>query len=101
MLNLPRLELFEGICRELPDYRSEPHHEMSVLFVGNLSFFCEEHHLFRLFDQYGDVANVDIIRDTNASRRPLFAFVTLKSDTQCMEAGRLFNNHLFMGRTLR
>ncbi len=77
----------------------------NTLFVGNLSFFCEESHLFQLFDQYGDVQQVHIIRNVvksaSSPSRPLFGFVTLKSDAQVADAIRILDNHFFMGRTLR
>ncbi len=71
------------------------------IFVGNLSFFCEENHLFDLFLEYGAVKNVRIIRNDNNTRSLMFGFVTMSSPHEATEMARLLNNHLFMGRSMR
>ena len=71
------------------------------IFVGNLSFFCEENHLFDLFNEYGTVKNVRIVRNDNNTRSLMFGFVTMLSAHEAVEMARLLNNHLFMGRAIR
>ncbi len=72
---------------------------MSFLVVENLSFFCEESHLFNLFDQYADVQLIKIVKD--GSGCPRFAHITITSENYAVEMQRILNNHLFMGRRLR
>ncbi len=79
---------------------------MSVLFVGNLSYFCEESHLAKLFEQYGVVKKIQIIRhsdngDESTSRSLLFGFVTMSCEAFAKEVERVLNHHMFMGRRLR
>ncbi len=80
---------------------------MSVLFVGNLSYFCEKIHLSKLFEQYGDVKKIQIIRrhsdsdDESTSRSLLFGFVTMSCEAFAIEVERILNDHMFMGRRLR
>lgn len=73
----------------------------STLFVGNLSFFCEERHLFELFDQYAHVHHVRIMRNDFRTRSLMFGFVTLGSLHEANELERLLNGTFFMGRKLR
>ncbi len=72
-----------------------------VVFVGNLSYFCEEPHLHKLFDNVGHVTHVRIVRNESNSRSLMYGFVTLSSFPEAQEIERLLNNHLFMGRRLR
>jgi RNA recognition motif-containing protein len=76
-------------------------HQPNVVFVGNLSYFCEEQHLFRLFSQYGHVQRVFIVQNDSNTKSLMFGFVTLLSDVEAREIEKLLHNHLFMGRRLR
>ncbi len=73
----------------------------NVLFVGNLSFFCEEKHLFELFNQYGPVENVHIVRNDDHTRSLLFGFVTMTTAHAAREMHRLLNECMFMGRRMK
>jgi RNA recognition motif-containing protein len=73
----------------------------NVVFVGNLSYFCEETHVFELFNQYGHVQHVRIVRNDSNTRSLMFGFVTLSSIHEAREIERLLNNHMFMGRRMR
>lgn len=68
------------------------------VFVGNLSYFCMEMDLHRLFSQYVNVLNVRIERDDNGIRSLLFGFVSLASLEEVHGVSSLLNGHLFMGR---
>ncbi len=71
------------------------------IFVGNLSYFCEEPHLFELFNQYATVTNVRLIRGDDKKRSLMYAFVLLSNRKEVEEISGLMNNHLFMGRQIR
>lgn len=73
----------------------------NLLFVGNLSYFCEISHLFDLFDQYGHVNGVRIVRNDNRSRTLMFGFVTMSTVHEANEMERILNGTFFMGRRLR
>ena len=75
------------------------------MFVGNLSFFCDESHLIDLFQTYGKVINVRIKRpDVNVdprSRSLLYGFITMETIQACQRASDALSNTLFMGRQLK
>lgn len=71
------------------------------LFIGNLSYFCEEKDLFELFDQYGNVEDVRIIKNDTGTRSLMFGFVTMSSVHEAREMEKLLNGHMFMGRRIR
>jgi RNA recognition motif-containing protein len=73
----------------------------NVVFVGNLSYFCEENHLFELFNQYAHVQHVRVVHNDNNTRSLMFGFVTLATTREALEMERLLNNHLFMGRRMK
>ncbi len=73
----------------------------NILFVGNLSYFCEERHLFELFNQYGPVEKTVIIHNEQQIKSLLFGFVTMKSAHAAQELQRLMDGHMFMGRRMK
>lgn len=71
------------------------------VFVGNLSYFCEESHLFDLFNQYAVVTNVRILRSDDKKRSLMYGFVMFTSRQEVEEMSKLLNGHLFLGRNIR
>lgn len=75
------------------------------VFVGNLSYFCDESDLFTLFDSYAEVITCRVMRNSNnpenINRSLLFGFVTLSSVHEAKEMSKLLTGMLFMGRKLR
>ncbi len=73
----------------------------STIFVGDLSVFCSEDDLSKLFGQYGGLKDVRIIRE-NKSHQPLFyGFVEFYDHAVAQQAMSSLNGHLFMGRRMR
>ncbi len=74
----------------------------NILLVTNLSYFCQETHIFDVFDMYGHVQQIDLIRNDRTSElcSPC-ALVTMESVAEATEMTRILNNHLFMGRRLK
>ncbi len=73
----------------------------NVLFVGNLSYFCEEKHLYELFDQCAHVSEVRIMLNDTRTRSLMFGFVTVATAHEACEMARIFNGTFFLGRKLR
>ncbi len=75
------------------------------VFVGNLSYFCDESDLYNLFNSYADVTHCRVMRNANnidrQNRSLLFGFVTLSSVHEAKEMSKLLTGMLFMGRLLR
>lgn len=73
----------------------------TTIFVGDLSVFCTEDDLTKLFRQYGNLKDVRIIRE-NKSHQPLFyGFVEFFDHASAQQAMSVLNGHLFMGRSMR
>lgn len=77
------------------------------LFVGNLSYFCQENDLYQFLDGYCHVSNVRIMRGVtnNSNGKPhrplLFGFVTVATVQEAHEMSKLMTGMIFMGRKLR
>ncbi len=80
---------------------TRPSGNYSEIFVGNLSFFCEESHVYELFNAYGNVEEVRIVRNDSNTRSLMFGFATMSSPAEAREMCKLLNGHLFMGRNLK
>ncbi len=72
-----------------------------VLFVGNLSYFCEGHHLRELFEEYVQVQHARVMYNEQNTRSLMYGFVTLCSVQAAKEMERILDNHMFMGRPMR
>lgn len=80
---------------------SIPRSQPNEIFVGNLSFFCNEKHLYDHFSMYSHVTNVRITRNVHKHRSLMFGFVAFKSPQEAREMAKLMDGHFFMGRYLR
>ena len=72
---------------------------MKNLFVGNLGPEVTHEELRRLFEAYGQVAQVHVIvhRDTGL---PRFAFVEMTNDAEAEKAIKALNGSILRDRTL-
>lgn len=71
------------------------------LFVGDLSFFCKEQHLFQLFGQLGPVHKIRIRRNESRDQSLLYGFVKMQKPEHAKNAVTALHGYLFMGRNLR
>lgn len=74
------------------------------LFVGNISFFCHEVDLFRLFSKFGKVLKVRIKRSgagLNGGRTLMYGFVEMAELTDAESATQKLNSMRHMGRDIR
>ena len=72
----------------------------SKLYVGNLSFQANDDQVRDYFSQYGDVASVNVVRDSYTGRSRGFAFVEMANDEDAQNAISMFHGKEFEGRTL-
>lgn len=56
------------------------------LYVGNLSYHANSHHLKEFFSQYGDLENVRVIKNNRTGRSKGFAFVTFRTAADANKA---------------
>ncbi len=70
------------------------------MYVGNLSFDTSEGDLRQKFEEFGDVASVNIITDRETGRSKGFAFVEMTSSATAETAMNALNGNDFNGRKL-
>ncbi len=71
------------------------------LFVGDLSFFCTEEDLYRLFGNFGVVAEARIKRSDKGGKTLMYGFVRMDSLPPALEAAKYLNGNLYMGREIK
>jgi RNA recognition motif-containing protein len=79
------------------NHRFEPSRS---LFLGDLSYFCNEQHISVLFAPYGPIFAINLCRGNNGETL-YYAFVELSSEEATVKAWRELNGKEFMGRFLR
>eukprot|EP01032_Pedospumella_encystans_P025922 gene25922-29282_t len=72
-----------------------------TLFVGDLSIFCTEEDLRELFEQYGELAEVKIIRCEETKKNLSYGFVKFVDTEAAVKANEELNGTLLCGRPLR
>ena len=72
----------------------------SKLYVGNLSFQANDDQVRDYFSQFGDVASVNVVRDSYTSRSRGFAFVEMATEEAATKAKESAHGQPFMERNL-
>ena len=70
------------------------------LYVGNLSYDTTQESVRTLFEQVGEVTEVNLITDRDSGRPKGFGFVQMATDAQAQEAIRRFNGFSVDNRAL-
>lgn len=73
---------------------------MKSIYVGNLDFGATEDAVRSLFEQYGTVDRVSVIRDRDTGQSRGFAFVEMPDAAAAGRAIQALNGKDFSGRTL-
>lgn len=73
---------------------------MKRMYVGNLPYSSSEDDVRDLFSQYGDVGDVNVVRDRETGKSRGFGFVEMSQD-QADEAMSELDGSKFGGRTLK
>ena len=71
-----------------------------TLFVGDLSKLCEEAQLFNLFNNYGTIISIKIVRGFNNTSLS-YGFVVMSTEDEVRNAINYLNGVLFMGRYIK
>lgn len=74
---------------------------MKKIFVGNLSWKASEETLKPLFEAYGTVVSIKIIRDQYTGKSKGFGFVEMESDEEAAKCIHELNEKPFLDRNLR
>ncbi len=73
---------------------------MKNIYVGNLNFQTDEEALRQAFSQFGQVDNVNIVRDRDTGQPRGFAFVEMANDSEAETAMQQLNGSALDGRNL-
>ncbi len=73
---------------------------MKNVYVGNLDFGASEQDIRALFEQYGQVDNVSLVRDKFSGQSRGFAFVEMSNDSEADTAIQNLNGHPLGKRNL-
>ena len=73
---------------------------MSKIFVGNLSFQTTQEDLLAAFSQFGDVEQVNIVRDRDTGQPRGFGFVEMTNAQDAQKAIAQLNGAELNGRAL-
>ena len=71
------------------------------IYVGNLAFEMTEDQLRESFEEFGEVSEVNIIKDRETGRARGFAFVEMSNDSEANTAIGDLNGKEFEGRSLK
>ena len=71
------------------------------IYVGNMPYAATSEDLAELFNQYGSVAEANVIMDRETGRSKGFGFVDMPNQTEAAEAVEALNSSQMQGRTLR
>lgn len=74
---------------------------MVNIFVGNLDLSATEQQLYSLFETYGSVETVTIVKDRDTGEARGFGFVEMTQDSEAQAAIAALNGTLLNARTLR
>jgi cold-inducible RNA-binding protein len=71
------------------------------IFVGNLGFSTTEEPLRALFESYGSIASVTIVKDRDTGEPRGFAFVEMRQDSEAQAAIAALQGAVLNERVLR
>ncbi len=87
--------------RGMQDQQPHSNDQGKVVFVGNLSYFCEEQHLRELVANYCRPESVRVIWNDDNTKSLMFGFVRLSSPQEAEHLERILDGMFFMGRHIR
>jgi RNA recognition motif-containing protein len=70
------------------------------IYVGNLPFSASEDDVRQVFEAYGEVRSVTLIKDRETGRMRGFGFVEMPDDGHAQDAIQALNGKDFIGRAL-
>lgn len=92
---------FERSERRAPSGGSRRPDDPNKLFVGNLSWGCDEGALYQLFADYGKVVDATVVYDRESGKSRGFGFVTLDNPNAVSTAIESLDGVEYEGRQLR
>lgn len=71
------------------------------IYVGNLSYQIKADSLKVMFDEFGEVASVKIIKDRFTGRSKCFGFVEMPSNSEADQAIKSLNGKFIEGKNIK
>ncbi|MEZ4911346.1 MAG: hypothetical protein R2774_10835 [Saprospiraceae bacterium] len=70
------------------------------IYVGSIPFKWKEKQIQEIFEPFGEVTQVTIIKDKITRQNKGFGFVTMPDDAQAQKAIQTLNDQEFLGRKI-
>ncbi|XP_060830844.1 RNA-binding motif protein, X-linked 2-like [Bombus pascuorum] len=91
--------------QELVSNRSTSWHDQygdsAWIFIGGLPYDLTEGDVITVFSQYGEVVNINLIRDKNTGRQKGYGFLCYENQKSTVLAVDNLNGIKILGRTIR
>ncbi len=71
------------------------------MYIGNLSFAVVEDDLMELFSEYGQVEEINIVKDRFSQRSKGFAFLEMPNNSEADKAIKGLNGSEFKGKNIK
>jgi RNA recognition motif-containing protein len=81
-------------------YRFEKGYEMNI-YVGNLPFKVREEELTELFQEFGELASVNVVKDRHSGQSKGFGFVDMPNNSEADQAIKALNGKFIDGRNIK
>ena len=75
----------------------------TTLFLGDLTIFCKEHDIRRVFAPFGDIIEIKVMRNVNTetNQHMSYGFLTFLDPLSAKCAMTKMNGYILCGRPLR
>lgn len=71
------------------------------IYIGNLNFTVDEDKLRRIFEKYGEVSSVRIIKDKETGENKGYGFIEMKNEEEGKRALQEMNSREIDGRHVK
>lgn len=92
--------MFSNIINKLFGLFSKSSSVNRELYVGNINYQVKPHELRKLFEKYGSIESLKIIRDPRTKRSKGYGFVKFKKQNDAVVALKKTNSMSYRGREL-
>lgn len=101
VLKYNRLELERGIKGTDPSSWHHQYKDSAWIFIGGLNYDLTEGDIVCVFSQYGEIVNVNLIRDKKTGKSKGFGFLCYENQKSTILAVDNLNGIKITGRTIR
>ncbi|KAK4884937.1 hypothetical protein RN001_001208 [Aquatica leii] len=79
----------------------DQYRDSAWIFIGGLPYDLSEGDIIAIFSQYGEIVNINLVRDKDSGKSRGFCFLCYEDQRSTILAVDNFNNIKVLGRTLR